>query len=60
MNKKQESLFVEESREDYLKGPVTCLGMTFDTDEERRKYFTDKLREKLKEPEFRRLYVMLA
>jgi DNA modification methylase len=33
---------------------VTCLGLTFTNDEERRKYFIDKLREKLKDPEFRR------
>ncbi len=34
---------------------VTCLGMTFVNDEERRKYFTEKLREKLKDPEFRNI-----
>ena len=36
-------------------GPVTCLGMTFENDEERRKYFTEKLREKLQDPEFRKI-----
>ena len=35
--------------------PVTCLGMTFANDEERRNYFTEKLREKLQEPEFRQI-----
>jgi hypothetical protein len=35
------------------KGPVTCLGKTFDNDEARRAYFTELLREKLKDPEFR-------
>jgi len=35
--------------------PVECLGMTFPNDEERRKYFLDKLREKLKDPEFRKI-----
>jgi DNA methylase len=33
---------------------VTCLGMTFETEEERRTYFTEKLSEKLQEPEFRK------
>ncbi|OQY33156.1 MAG: DNA methylase [Spirochaetaceae bacterium 4572_59] len=35
------------------KGPVECLGKTFNNDEERRIYYTEQLREKLKEPEFR-------
>ena len=35
--------------------PVECLGMTFHNDEARRTYFTDKLREKLKDPEFRKI-----
>jgi DNA modification methylase len=36
-------------------GPVECLGMTFENDEARRAYFTEKLREKLKDPEFRKI-----
>ena len=36
-------------------GPVECLGMTFSSDEERRKYFLDKLREKLKDSGFRKI-----
>jgi len=35
--------------------PVECLGMTFDNDESRRKYFLEKLREKLQDPEFRKI-----
>ena len=35
--------------------PVTCLGMTFENDDERRKYFIELLREKLKDPEFRKI-----
>ena len=35
--------------------PVTCLGMKFDNDEARRTYFTDILREKLKDPEFKKI-----
>ena len=37
------------------KVPVTCLGMTFANDEERRDFFTEKLREKLQDPEFRKI-----
>lgn len=36
-------------------GPVECLGMTFEDDEKRREYFLEKLREKLKDPEFRKI-----
>jgi predicted RNA methylase len=34
---------------------VECLGMVFDSEEARRAYFLDKLREKLKDPEFRKI-----
>jgi DNA methylase len=34
---------------------VECLGMTFESDEARRDYFLDLLREKLKDPEFRKI-----
>lgn len=36
-------------------GPVECLGMTFPSDIECRKYFLEKLAEKLKDPEFRKI-----
>ena len=36
-------------------GPVTCLGQTFASDEERRQHFTALLREKLQDPEFRKI-----
>jgi DNA modification methylase len=36
-------------------GPVECLGMTFPNDEERRRHFLGLLREKLKDPEFRKI-----
>ena len=36
-------------------GPVTCLGMTFDNDEARRAHFTEALREKLQDLEFRKI-----
>ena len=36
-------------------GPVTCLGLTFANDESRRSYFTEELRRKLQDPEFRKI-----
>ena len=36
-------------------GSVECLGMTFEDDEKRREYFLEKLREKLKDQEFRKI-----
>lgn len=36
-------------------GPVICLGHTFANEEERRKHFTEKLRESLQDPEFRKI-----
>jgi len=55
---KQKDLF-EKSYEEKLQSeknkPVECLGMIFQNDEERRKYFLEKLREKLKDPEFRKI-----
>ncbi len=41
--------------EEKASGPVTCLGMEFENDEARREYFTEQLREKLKDPEFRKI-----
>ena len=45
-------LFVRESANKYRSRPVTCLGMTFDSEDARRDYFLDRLREKL--PELRK------
>ena len=45
----------EAELEDKKEKPVECLGMTFPSDAERRKYFLDKLREKLEDPEFRKI-----
>ena len=36
-------------------GPVTCLGVTFENDETRRAHFTEDLRKKLQDPEFRKI-----
>ena len=45
----EERLHEEKNR------PVECLGMTFPNDEARREYFLEKLREKLNDPEFRKI-----
>lgn len=37
------------------KQPVKCLGTDFPNDDARRQYFLDKLREKLRDPEFRKI-----
>lgn len=42
----------DSSRSD---GPVTCLGMTFGNDEARRAHFTEALRKKLQDLEFRKI-----
>lgn len=36
-------------------GQVECLGLTFPSDDERRQFFIDRLREKLKDPAFRKV-----
>jgi hypothetical protein len=51
--KGSERLFEEEFVQD--DSPVQCLGMTFENDEKRREYFLEILKEKLKDPEFRKI-----
>ena len=55
---KQRDLF-EKSYEEQLDAkegqPITCLGMTFENDETRRAHFTEELRKKLQDPEFRKI-----
>ncbi|NIN66534.1 MAG: DNA methylase, partial [Anaerolineae bacterium] len=46
---------MEEQEAEQTGGSVECLGMTFESDEARREYFLEKLREKLKDPEFRKI-----
>lgn len=56
MKLKENSLFdslYEESQKP--SGPVKCLGMTFENDEVRRAHFTEELRKKLQDPEFRKI-----
>jgi hypothetical protein len=48
----QTSLFNELPQD---KGLVTCLGMTFESDEARRGHFIEELRKKLEDPEFRKI-----
>ncbi len=50
-----DNLFSEQQAEEQAAGPVECLGMTFESDDARREYFLDILREKLKDPEFRKI-----
>ncbi|MCI9689796.1 DNA methyltransferase [Vibrio parahaemolyticus] len=49
---KQKSLLSNELEIENT-GPVECLGMTFENDEARRTHFTELLRDKLKDPEFK-------
>ena len=35
--------------------PVTCLGLEFENDDARRAHFTEELRKKLQDPEFRKI-----
>ena len=46
---------LEQEMMEKQKCQVECLGTTFPDDEKRRKYFLAKLREKLKDPEFRKI-----
>lgn len=49
----KETLFGPESGS--TQGPVECLGMKFPNDEARRAHFTELLRNKLKDPAFRKI-----
>lgn len=46
---------LEEELEAKANSPVECLGMTFENDKKRREYFLEKLRDKLKNPKFRKI-----
>ncbi|MDZ7860615.1 MAG: DNA methyltransferase [Candidatus Krumholzibacteriota bacterium] len=48
-----QNLFEEEFIRD--EGLVECLGMTFENDKKRRQHFLEILKEKLKDPEFRKI-----
>jgi DNA methylase len=55
MTKKTKQDLFDAEKHTAAKGPVECLGLTFPNDEARREYFTEKLRERLKDPEFRKI-----
>ena len=46
---------LEEQLEEKSSQQVECLGLRFGNDEKRREYFLQKLREKLNDPEFRKI-----
>jgi len=48
-------LFRAQERQTEDLGPIECLGMTFHDDNARREHFLGILREKLKDPEFRKI-----
>lgn len=54
MQSSQQTSFFDDHTEK-KQGPVECLGMTFENDEARRAYFTESLREKLQDQEFRKI-----
>jgi len=45
----------QEELEEQAEKPVECLGQTFANDQERRAYFTERLREHLQDPAFRQI-----
>jgi DNA modification methylase len=55
MVKKRSSPRFTEQHTFKLDGPVECLGINFPDDNARREHFLDILREKLKDPEFRKI-----
>lgn len=46
-DQKQQQKLIDNDRQAEAPGPVECLGMTFESDDARRQYFLEKLREKL-------------
>ncbi len=53
MNQQDELDLSADQTTKHTTSPVTCLGITFENDTERRRYFTNKLCKKLQDPEFR-------
>lgn len=53
---KQGELFdLEHETQNSEPQPVTCLGIEFPNDDARRAHFTEELRQKLQDPEFRKI-----
>lgn len=55
MDSEQLSLNIQLEENSPQQKTMECLGMTFESDEERRAYFIEKLRDKLQDPEFRQI-----
>ncbi|MEN6327775.1 MAG: DNA methyltransferase, partial [Syntrophomonas sp.] len=51
----QDEIFIDEDIESKSKSSVECLGKEFVNEEARREYYTNILREKLMDPEFRKI-----
>ena len=51
----QTKLFVTDQNDEKRESPVECFGMTFENDDAIREYFLNILREKLKDPDFRKI-----
>src|SRR5438874_4617795 len=55
MDTKHEQPSLLNEQDTNVQRSVECLGLTFDSDEARRAYFLEILREKLRDPEFRKI-----
>src|SRR6266566_2355529 len=55
MDTKHEQPSLLNEQETNVQRPVECLGITFESDEARRAHFLEILREKLQDPEFRKI-----
>lgn len=51
----QQNSLLDDAKVESSKGPVECLGQTFENEDARREHFTKLLSEKLKDPEFRKI-----
>ncbi|KAF7780890.1 hypothetical protein PMAN_a1998 [Pseudoalteromonas marina] len=51
----QQDSLLDDVKVESSKDPVECLGQTFENEEARRAHFSKLLREKLKDPEFRKI-----
>ncbi len=51
----EQTSFHVENTEEQKTGPVECLGFAFENETARREHFLDKLRDKLRDPEFRKI-----
>src|SRR5947207_10445353 len=55
MDTKHEQPSLLNEQDTNVQRPVECLGLTFESDEARRAHFLEILREKLRDPEFRKI-----